>query len=93
MKPYPTAGDDPRPLPPPGAIGYQQGMSSLIDLYAQRVASGEITVDPAQEAVLPEFERIRAELAKPVKKGFFRKAPPPPKGLYLWGVLDAANRC
>ncbi|WP_058242505.1 cell division protein ZapE [Thalassovita autumnalis] len=60
-------------------------MSSLIDLYAQRVASGEITVDPAQEAVLPEFERIRAELAKPVKKGFFRKAPPPPKGLYLWG--------
>ena len=85
MKPYPTAGDGPRPLPPPGAIGYQQGMSSLIDLYAQRVASGEITVDPAQEAVLPEFERIRAELAKPVKKGFFRKAPPPPKGLYLWG--------
>ncbi|WP_321830064.1 cell division protein ZapE [Thalassovita sp.] len=60
-------------------------MSSLIDLYAQRVASGEITVDPAQEAALPEFERIRAELAKPVKKGFFRKAPPPPKGLYLWG--------
>lgn len=85
MKSYPTAGDGPRPLPPPGAIGYQQGMSSLIDLYAQRVASGEITVDPAQEAVLPEFERIRAELAKPVKKGFFRKAPPPPKGLYLWG--------
>lgn len=85
MKPYPTAGDAPHPLPPPGAIGYQQGMSSLIDLYAQRVASGEITVDPAQEAVLPEFERIRAELAKPVKKGFFRKAPPPPKGLYLWG--------
>ncbi|CUH67061.1 AFG1-like ATPase [Thalassovita autumnalis] len=85
MKPQATTGDDPRPLPPSGAIGYQQGMSSLIDLYAQRVASGEITVDPAQEAVLPEFERIRAELAKPVKKGFFRKAPPPPKGLYLWG--------
>jgi cell division protein ZapE len=60
-------------------------MSSLIDLYAQRVASGDITPDPAQEAVLPEFERIRAELAAPVKKSFFRKAPPPPKGLYLWG--------
>jgi cell division protein ZapE len=60
-------------------------MSSLIDLYAQRVASGDITPDPAQEAVLPEFERIRAELATPVKKSFFRKAPPPPKGLYLWG--------
>jgi cell division protein ZapE len=60
-------------------------MTSLIDLYAQRVAAGDITPDPAQEAVLPEFERIRAELAQPVKKSFFRKAPPPPMGLYLWG--------
>lgn len=60
-------------------------MTSLIDSYAALIAKGDITADPAQEAVLPEFERIRAELATPVKKGFFRKAPPPPKGLYLWG--------
>ena len=58
---------------------------SLQNIYADMVAKGEIHADPAQEAVLPEFERIRAELAKPVKKGLFRKAPEPPKGLYLWG--------
>ena len=49
------------------------------------VADGDLHADPAQEAVLSEFDRIRAALAKPVKKGLFRKAPEPPKGLYLWG--------
>jgi cell division protein ZapE len=60
-------------------------MTNLPELYATRVAKGALTRDPAQEAALPEFERIRAELAVPVKKGLFRKAPEPPKGLYLWG--------
>ena len=60
-------------------------MTTLPELYATRVAKGALTRDPAQEAALPEFERIRAELAVPVKKGLFRKAPEPPKGLYLWG--------
>lgn len=58
---------------------------TIQQIYAARVAAGDIQRDAAQEAVLPEFERIRAELATPVKKGLFRKAPPPPKGLYLWG--------
>ncbi len=62
-------------------------MTSLIDIYRAQVAAGDLTADPAQEAVLPEFERIRAALAQPVKKGgFFRKAQPEPiPGLYLWG--------
>lgn len=60
-------------------------MTDLISLYEARVADGTLTRDDAQEAALPEFERIRAALAVPVKRGFFRKAPPPPKGLYLWG--------
>lgn len=60
-------------------------MQTLPELYATRVASGDLHHDEAQEAVLPEFERIRAALAQPVKRGFFRKAPEPPKGLYLWG--------
>lgn len=34
---------------------------------------------------MPEFDRIRDTLLKPVKKRLFRKAPEPPKGLYLWG--------
>ncbi|WP_439118903.1 cell division protein ZapE [Marivita sp.] len=60
-------------------------MTTLPELYAARVADGSLTRDPAQQAVLPEFERIRAALAEPVKKGLFRKAPEPPKGLYIWG--------
>ena len=60
-------------------------MTTLPELYAARVADDSLTRDPAQQAVLPEFERIRAALAEPVKKGLFRKAPEPPKGLYIWG--------
>lgn len=64
---------------------YGSGMTDLTSLYEARIADGSLTRDDAQEAVLPHFDRIHAELAKPVKRGFFRKAPPPPKGLYLWG--------
>lgn len=60
-------------------------MSDLTGIYKQLVASGDLTPDPAQEAVLPQFERIRAEVSEPVKAGWFRKPPAPPKGLYLWG--------
>ncbi|SHH47876.1 cell division protein ZapE [Marivita hallyeonensis] len=60
-------------------------MTTLPEIYAARIADGRLTHDTAQEAVLPEFERIRAAIAQPVKKGLFRKAPEPPKGLYLWG--------
>src|SRR6056297_935180 len=60
-------------------------METLPTLYARLVADGTLTADPAQEAVLPEFERIREGLAQPARKGWFRKAAEPPKGLYLWG--------
>ncbi len=60
-------------------------MQTLPEIYAARVKDGSLTRDAAQEEALPEFERIRAALAQPVKKGLFRKAPEPPKGLYLWG--------
>lgn len=60
-------------------------MSLVETTYSERIRSGDLKEDPAQVAVLPEFERIRATLAKPVKRGLFRKAPEPPKGLYLWG--------
>ena len=60
-------------------------MDTLSDIYAARVATGELIADPVQELALERLERIRADLAEPVKKSFFRKAPPPPKGLYLWG--------
>lgn len=60
-------------------------MQSFPDIYDQKIEDGTLRADPAQEAVLPQFDRIRDALMKPQKKGLFRKAPAPPKGLYLWG--------
>ncbi|MEQ8901030.1 MAG: cell division protein ZapE [Roseovarius sp.] len=60
-------------------------METLPQLYDRLVSEGELTRDDAQEAVLPEFERIRATLADAPRKGWFRRAPEPPKGLYIWG--------
>ena len=61
-------------------------METLPERYARLVAAGELTRDAAQEAVMPEFERVRMALADtPAKKGWFRKAAEGPKGLYLWG--------
>lgn len=60
-------------------------MTSLRETYDSMIATGTLHADPAQEAVLPEFDRIRDALLAPAKKGLFRKAPEPPMGLYLWG--------
>lgn len=60
-------------------------METLPDRYERLVDSGALKRDAAQEALLPEFERIRAALDKPEPRGWFRRAPEPPKGLYLWG--------
>ncbi|WP_299027079.1 cell division protein ZapE [uncultured Sulfitobacter sp.] len=60
-------------------------MTSFTALYDQMIADGTLRADAAQQAALPEFDRIRSALLEPVKKGFFRKTPEPPKGLYLWG--------
>ncbi len=56
------------------------------DAYQSAVDAGTLRADDAQLAVLPELERIRVAMATPVaKRGFFRKAPPPEPGLYMWG--------
>jgi len=60
-------------------------MGNMIKEYDALVAAGTLKRDDAQEAVLPEFERIRAALAEPVRRGLFRSAPEPIRGLYLWG--------
>lgn len=60
-------------------------MTTFRARYDQMVADGALRADPAQEAVIPEFDRIREALLQPVKKGLFRRAPEPPKGVYLWG--------
>ncbi len=59
-------------------------------IYDRLVAAEEITADPAQHAVLPVLEGIRAHFAAPPPKrgllgGLFAKPPAPPKGAYIWG--------
>jgi cell division protein ZapE len=59
---------------------------TMQEIYAAAVIAGTLRPDPVQEAALLQLERIRAGLAAPApRKGFFRKAPPPMQGLYLWG--------
>ena len=60
-------------------------MNDFVQTYTEKITQGELTSDLAQTAVLPEFERIQKALSLPVKRGWFSKPPPPPKGLYLWG--------
>ena len=77
----------PVPLSFAKSSGYGWTMTHMTDLYQARVDAGQIQPDPAQEAVLPEFDRIAEGLrAEPVKRGLFRKAVREEvKGLYLWG--------
>ena len=64
---------------------------TLTEIYEARVAGGGLTSDPAQHAILPELESLRAWLeAHPQRKmrglaGLFAKTDPVPRGLYLWG--------
>jgi cell division protein ZapE len=59
--------------------------------YAAGVASGSWSADPAQQAVLPELDRLQRDLlaARPgslLGKIAARLSPPVPvRGLYLWG--------
>lgn len=74
-------------------------MSSVTELYRQRVEAGRLTPDPAQERVLPLLDELVAGLDRPAPaksnggwrrlfKGGQADAPaagPQPTGLYLWG--------
>jgi cell division protein ZapE len=64
---------------------------TLTELYEARVAQGTLRADPAQHAVLPRLEGLRAWLEANATRrvglfaGLFARPLTPPKGLYLWG--------
>jgi cell division protein ZapE len=69
---------------------------SVLDLYYDLVASGELECDPAQEAALEELEALARRLhdyklpgkANPLKRLFSRKPERPHiRGLYIWGPV------
>lgn len=60
-------------------------MDTLHEIYAAKVANGELTSDPAQVSALGPLEDIRQALRAPKRTGFFRKKTQSVRGLYLWG--------
>ncbi|MDB5641485.1 MAG: ATPase [Hyphomicrobiales bacterium] len=70
--------------------------TSVLDLYYDLVASGDLECDPAQEAALEELDALARRLhdyklpGKPnaLKRLFGRKPDTPPiRGLYIWGSV------
>lgn len=67
----------------------------VTELYAAKLASGDISEDPAQAAVVAEFARLELELRQRAlaRKSsalgwlFQRRAPEPPKGMYVYGKV------
>jgi cell division protein ZapE len=72
---------DPKPVLP----------GSLQQIYAARIASGDLREDPAQLALMPLLQQVRDGLeATPVRPGglrglFSRQKAEPVRGLYIWG--------
>ena len=60
----------------------------LEDLYAARIAAGDLQDDPGQRAILAQLQPLADWLETPPPSGLmarFRPRPTPPRGLYVWG--------
>ena len=65
-------------------------MSSVRDAYAALVADGQLRADPDQRRAAERLNALAAELEAVSPRGsllwrMLRKAPVPPRGLYMWG--------
>jgi len=64
-------------------------VSEVAERYRALVAAGELRPDPDQAKAVAVLDRIAAELQPGPKKApwarLFGKAPPAPRGAYLWG--------
>lgn len=66
-------------------------MTSVVQRYGELVAAGELKPDAEQAAAVAKLAALQQELeAPPPATGIFgkllgRKAPPPPRGIYMWG--------
>jgi len=64
---------------------------TLSEIYEAKTAADTLRSDPAQHAILPKLEALRAWIeAHPQQRagllgGLFARPEPPPQGLYLWG--------
>ena len=66
-------------------------MKKISETYFAKVKAGEIEENQHQCAVLPLFDDLYQAMRSPLKKSLFRKPPPPPKGIYLWGGVGSGK--
>ena len=64
-------------------------MTAVAERYHELVAAGELRPDRDQEKAVAALDRLASEL-RPARKpgllaGLFGRAPPAPRGIYLWG--------
>ncbi|MDU8944465.1 cell division protein ZapE [Ovoidimarina sediminis] len=68
---------------------------TISEIYTRLAGEGRLEADPAQMAVLPELQRIRAALetapARGGLKSLFAKKEAAPRGLYLWGGVGTGK--
>jgi cell division protein ZapE len=64
-------------------------VSEVAERYRALVGAGELRADPDQERAVAVLDRIAAQFGPEPRKSpwsrLFAKAPPPPRGAYLWG--------
>ena len=64
-------------------------MMHVLDRYHALVAAGELTADAGQLAAAQQLNQLQIQLESTVPAGLlgklFGKAPPTPRGIYLWG--------
>jgi cell division protein ZapE len=64
-------------------------VTSVSACYDRLLAAGELKPDADQQAAVAVLDRLAAQLAGKRKPGFFArltgKAPPAPRGIYMWG--------
>ena len=65
-------------------------MTGVLRAYEQLVRDGELRADPAQRDAAAMLDRLAGELEASPRKGSIlwrltAKAPPPPRGVYMWG--------
>ena len=62
---------------------------NVLSAYDALVAAGELKPDPEQAAAARRLAALRAQLVAQAKPGLLTrllgKAPPPPRGIYMWG--------
>jgi cell division protein ZapE len=64
-------------------------VTAVAERYRALLGAGELKPDPDQEAAVAVLDRLAERLAEKPKRGLLAKlsgkAPPPPRGIYMWG--------